>query len=72
MEAVSFQLDVYRKLSRQLRQEVVATRDAAAMARIHHLGAMQSLKREANTRELELENTLAEARVGVSQRATLH
>lgn len=62
----TFQLEVYKKLSQKLRQEVVVARDELAMARMNHLSELATLRKEATNRELLLEQSLASSGMGVS------
>ena len=65
ISTVTFQLEIYKKLSQKLRQEVVVARDALATAKMQHLAHLNVFRKEASIRELQLEDSLAESGMAV-------
>jgi hypothetical protein len=55
----TFQLSIYKKLSQKLRQEVVQAKDDLAMAKMHHLNALNALRREADVMKQQLTDSLS-------------
>ena len=55
-----FQLEIYKKLSQKLRQEVVKATDDLMMAKMRHLSELNALRKEAEVRETVLAEALSD------------